>query len=118
MPAETLVVPQGLDFTDYAIHVWKPDGTLRHVIRREHARHVRSDDEIETIESNWERSIARWVREPRFEIEPDWNPVAHDPAAGLARGGLGGHDDRHRGGRLLVGLQLLNEVAPGAQRIS
>lgn len=62
------------EFTKYEVHSYGPDGA-RTVIHREYAPHARTDEEIQRVEDNWARAIARWVREPRFEIEPQWNPI-------------------------------------------
>lgn len=62
------------EFTKYEVHSYGPDGT-RTVVHREYAPHARSDEEIQRVKDNWARAIARWVREPKFEIEPNWNPV-------------------------------------------
>jgi len=64
-----------LSFTEYQIGVWSDDGQLDRVIEREYAAHPRQQRDIERIESNWSRGIGRWVRNPTFEIEPNWSPV-------------------------------------------
>lgn len=62
-------------FTEYRIKVWKPDGTLDRVIHRQYPDHKRSSAAIERIQRRWAASIARWVKEPTFDIETSWNPI-------------------------------------------
>lgn len=61
-------------FTEYAVDYWAADGTHR-VIHREAPALKRSSKDIEKIKSAWAAMIARWVPNPSFEIEPNWNPV-------------------------------------------
>ena len=63
------------DFRAYRIDVWNADGTPDRVIHREYAPHARTDEDIDEIRNRWAARIARWVRDPGFEIEENWNPI-------------------------------------------
>jgi len=63
------------DYTDYAITVWTPDGDVDRVIHRKYPDHPRTGEEIQKIKDRWAASLVRWVPNPTFDIEKNWNPV-------------------------------------------
>ena len=63
------------DFTEYRVGVWNADGSPDRVIVRDYPALARSDEERETIETRWGARLGRWVRDPNFDIEKNWNPI-------------------------------------------
>jgi hypothetical protein len=71
--------PQGMvavrdSYVDYAFSIYDAEGN-RTVVTREYSDLPRTDDERKTIEKRWAAGIARWVPNPTFEIEKNWNPI-------------------------------------------
>lgn len=70
-------VYSAINFGEYKITVWNADGTVSHVINREYPAHKRTDEENERILEIY-KGFTRQIPIPnmRYEIEPNWNPVA------------------------------------------
>ncbi len=69
-------VYSAVDFGEYKINVWGPDGELRHVINREYPEHVRTKEQSDRVLEIY-KGFTRQIPVPnmRFEIEPNWNPI-------------------------------------------
>jgi len=69
-------VYSAVDFGEYKITVWGPDGKVSRVISREYSPHKRSDAESERILEIY-KGFTRQIPIPniRYEIEPNWNPI-------------------------------------------
>ncbi len=69
-------VYSAIDYGEYKINVWGPDGELRHVINREYPAHVRTKEQSERVLEIY-KGFTRQIPVPnmRFEIEPNWNPI-------------------------------------------
>ena len=65
-----------VNFGDYSIHVWDPEGPLDRVIHRQYPEHLRTDEEKERlldIYKNFTRRIP--VPDIQYEIEDNFNPI-------------------------------------------
>ncbi len=69
-------VYSAVEFGQYSIHVWNPDGKLAHVIRREYPPHARTDAHRERVMGIY-KGFTRQIPIPniKYEIEDTWNPV-------------------------------------------
>jgi hypothetical protein len=109
-------VYSAVNFGDYNINVWNPDGKLSHVIHREYAVHKRSAEQSERILEIY-KGFTRQIPFPniKYKIEPNWNPIqtinARDDgtlwvqtshgAWDLQDGELGGYDIFDKDGKLV-----------------
>ncbi len=69
-------VYSAVEFGQYSVNVWNPDGKVAHVVRREYPDHVRTDaDKKDLIEIY--KGFTRQIPIPniKYEIEDAWNPV-------------------------------------------
>jgi hypothetical protein len=66
-----------VDFGQYKINVWGPDGALKQVISRDYPVHKRTSEQSDRILEIY-KGFTRQIPIPnmRYEIEPDWNPIA------------------------------------------
>ncbi len=69
-------VYSAVEFGEYSINVWNPDGKVAHVIRREYPSHGRTDEHKETVLDIF-KGFTRQIPIPniKYEIEDTWNPV-------------------------------------------
>ncbi len=69
-------VYSAVEFGQYSINVWNPDGKLSHVIRREYPSHARTDAHKERVMGIY-KGFTRQIPIPnmKFEIEETWNPI-------------------------------------------
>ncbi|MHC4165104.1 MAG: 6-bladed beta-propeller [Planctomycetota bacterium] len=65
-----------VDFGEYAINVWTPDGKLDRVIHREYPEHVRTDEDKERLLDIY-KGFTRQIPIPnmKYEIEETWNEI-------------------------------------------
>jgi len=65
-----------VDFGQYTINVWAPDGKLDRVIERDYPSHERSTAENERVLGIYE-GFTRQIPVPnvKFELEKTWNPI-------------------------------------------
>lgn len=65
-----------VEFGQYSINVWNPDGKLSHVIRREYPSHVRTDEHKKDLLEIY-KGFTRQIPIPniKYEVEDAWNPV-------------------------------------------
>jgi hypothetical protein len=69
-------VYSAVDFGEYTVNVWKPDGKLAHVIHREYPPHPRTAEqksEVMEIYKGFTRQIP--IPNIKYEVEDDWNPI-------------------------------------------
>ena len=120
-------VYSGVDFGEYKINVWGPDGKLSHVISREFSTHERTKAESERILEIY-KGFTRQIPIPnmQYEIEPNWNPIqavnARDDgtlwvqtsqgAWGLPEGQIGGYDIFDKAGKLVRQVILEGQGNP------
>lgn len=62
-------------FDAYTIRVFDRDGRPDRVIHREIAPVARKAKEMEEIKGRWAARVARWVPDPSFQLEANWNPI-------------------------------------------
>ncbi len=116
-----------VDFGDYTVNVWGPDGKLVHVIHREYAEHVRLGAQMDRVLEIY-KGFTRQIPFPniRYEIEPNWNPIQSINARGdgslwvrtsrgtfdLADGQLGAFDVFDKNGHLVRQVTLEGQGDP------
>ena len=66
-----------LDFGDYKITAWGPDGKAQYVIQREYADHPRNKQQTDRVLEIY-KGFTRQIPFPniKYDIEPNWNPIA------------------------------------------
>jgi hypothetical protein len=65
-----------VNFGQYSINMWTPDGKLDRVIEREYPGHTRSDEDTERLLGIY-KGFTRQIPVPnvKYELEETWNPV-------------------------------------------
>jgi len=65
-----------IDYGEYKITVWTPNGEMSHVISREYSAHKRSAEDAERVLDIF-KGFTRQIPAPNisFEMEETWNPV-------------------------------------------
>jgi len=65
-----------VDFGQYTVNVWGPDGKLVHVIHRDYPVHARTDAQKDRVLEIY-KGFTRQIPFPniKYVIEPNWNPV-------------------------------------------
>lgn len=105
-----------LDFGEYKITAWGPDGEKLYVINREYPTHKRNDEQTKRILEIY-KGFTRQIPFPniKYEVEPNWNPIsainARDDgtlwvqtsrgAWELGEGELGAYDVFDKNGKLI-----------------
>ncbi len=65
-----------IDFGQYSVNVWNPDGKLAHVIHREYPNHVRTKEQRDQTLEIYKGFTQRIpIPNIKFEIEDNWNPI-------------------------------------------
>ena len=69
-------VSAAVDFGQYRIKVWNPDGKLLHVLEREYPAHPRTPEQLAETREIYQ-GFTRRVPVPnlKFDIEENWNPI-------------------------------------------
>jgi hypothetical protein len=122
-------VYSAVNFGEYNINVWNPDGKLSHVIHREYSTHKRSAEQSERVLEIYE-GFTRQIPFPniKYTIEPNWNPIqtinALDDgtlwvqtsrgAWDVGEGELGGFDVFDKDGKLVRQVVLKGQGNPQA----
>ena len=122
-------VYSAVDYGEYKINVWGPDGELDYVINREYPAHERTKEQSETVLEIY-KGFTRQIPVPnmRYEIEPNWNPIqsinARDDGTlwvqtsrgswGLDDGVVGGFDVYGNDGKLARQVVLKGQGNPQA----
>jgi hypothetical protein len=122
-------VYSAVDWGEYKINVWTPDGKLRHVISREYAPHKRNSEESDRIMEIY-KGFTRQIPIPniKYTVEPNWNPIQTIQALddgtlwvqtsrgswSVGEGELGGFDIFDKDGKLVRQIVLKGEGNPQA----
>ncbi len=120
-----------VDFGEYTVNVWGPDGKLVHVIHRNYPEHVRSKAELERTLAIY-KGFTRQIPFPNinYKLEPKWNPIqqihARDDGSlwvrtsrgtfDLADGQLGAYDVFDKEGHLVRQVTLEGQGNPTDDR--
>ena len=116
-----------VDFGEYKINAWTPDGKLSYVINREYPTHERSDEQSQAVLEIY-KGFTRQIPFPniKYDIQPDWNPVqainaredgtlwvqTSRGAWELGEGEIGAYDVFDKTGKLIRQLVLKGQGNP------